>query len=76
MGGSKTAIFTQVVHFYSDGVGHITIGGNTLMKFTSEVALRAPWPQVVTVGEALAVPLTSAEEEDLLPYLCWPRADI
>jgi len=29
MGGSKTAIFTQVVHFYSDGVGHITIGGNT-----------------------------------------------
>jgi hypothetical protein len=29
MGGSKTAIFTQVVHFYSDGVDHITIGGNT-----------------------------------------------
>ncbi len=29
MGGSKTAIFTQVVHFYSDGVGHITVGGNT-----------------------------------------------
>jgi hypothetical protein len=29
MGGSKTAIFTQVVHFYSDGVGHITIGGNS-----------------------------------------------
>jgi len=28
MGGSKTAIFTQVVHFYSGGVGHITIGGN------------------------------------------------
>jgi hypothetical protein len=29
MGGSKTAIFTQVVHFYSDAVGHITIGGNS-----------------------------------------------
>ena len=29
MGGSKTAIFTQVVHFYSDGVDHITIGDNT-----------------------------------------------
>ena len=26
MGGSKTAILAQVVHFYSDGVGHITIG--------------------------------------------------
>ena len=29
MGGPKTAIFTQVVHFYPDAVGHITIGGNT-----------------------------------------------
>jgi hypothetical protein len=48
----------------------------TLMKFTSEAALRAPWPQVVAVGETLAVPLTSEEEEDLLPYLCWPRGDI
>jgi hypothetical protein len=28
MGGPKTAIFTQVVHFYPDAVGHITIGGN------------------------------------------------
>ena len=28
MGGSKTAIFTQVVHFYSDEVGQITVGGN------------------------------------------------
>jgi hypothetical protein len=28
MGGSKTAILAQVVHFYSDGVGHITVGGN------------------------------------------------
>jgi hypothetical protein len=28
MGGSKTAILAQVVHFYSGGVGHITIGGN------------------------------------------------
>jgi hypothetical protein len=30
MGGSKTAILAQVVHFYSDGVGHITVGGNTV----------------------------------------------
>jgi hypothetical protein len=30
MGGSKTAILAQVVHFYLGGVGHITIGGNKL----------------------------------------------
>jgi hypothetical protein len=35
MGGSKTAIFTQVVHFYSDGVAHITIGGNTSVRYSS-----------------------------------------
>ena len=29
MGGPKTAIFIQVVHFYPDEVGHITIGGNS-----------------------------------------------
>jgi hypothetical protein len=46
-----------------------------LMKYTSATALRAPWPQVVAVGEALAVPLSSAEEEDLLPFLRWPRPD-
>ena len=28
MGGPKTAIFAQVVHFYPNAVGHITIGGN------------------------------------------------
>ncbi len=28
MGGSKTAIVTQVVHYYLDEVGHITIGAN------------------------------------------------
>ena len=47
-----------------------------LMKYTSSIALRAPWPQAVAVGDALALPLSSAEEEDLLPYLRWPRADI
>jgi hypothetical protein len=47
-----------------------------LMKYTSDIALRAPWPQVVAVGKALAVPLSAAEEEDLLPYLRWPRADV
>ena len=34
MGGPKTAIFTQVVHFYPDAVGHITIGGNTVFVGT------------------------------------------
>lgn len=29
MGGPKTAILAQVVHFYPDAVGHITIGGNS-----------------------------------------------
>ena len=47
-----------------------------LMKYTSVIGLRAPWAQVVVVGEALAVPLSSAEEEDLLPYLRWPHADV
>ena len=28
MGGPKTAILAQVVHLYSGGVGHFTIGGN------------------------------------------------
>jgi hypothetical protein len=48
----------------------------TLMNYSSVIALRAPWPQAVAVGEALAVPLSSAEESDLLPYLQWPRPDI
>jgi hypothetical protein len=47
-----------------------------LMKFTSSIALCAPWPQVVAVGEALAVPLSSQEQESLLPYLRWPRDKI
>jgi hypothetical protein len=29
MGGPKTAILAQVVHFYFGAVGHITIGGDT-----------------------------------------------
>ena len=32
MGGSKTAILAQVVHFYSDGVDHITIGGDKIAR--------------------------------------------
>jgi hypothetical protein len=47
-----------------------------LMRLTSEIALRAPWPQVVAVGRALAVPLSIEEEQTLLPYLCWPRSEI
>jgi hypothetical protein len=30
MGGPKTAILAQVVHFYFGAVGHITIGGDSL----------------------------------------------
>jgi hypothetical protein len=47
MGGSKTAIFTQVVHFYSDGVDHITIGGNTFRRYASKMCSKidtAPTP--------------------------------
>lgn len=29
MGGPKTAILSQVVHFYPDAAGHIKIGDNT-----------------------------------------------
>ena len=44
MGGSKTAIFTQVVHFYPDGVGHITVGGNMLPPLSSGGAsIEGPW---------------------------------
>jgi len=44
-----------------------------LMRMTAEIASKAPWPQVTAVGRALAVPLTEAERESLLPYLQWPR---
>jgi hypothetical protein len=37
MGGSKTAILAQVVHFYSDGVDHITIGGDSYMPNRDDV---------------------------------------
>jgi hypothetical protein len=40
MGGSKTAIFTQVVHFYLGGVGNITIGGNTWLEFSRSFQFR------------------------------------
>jgi hypothetical protein len=45
----------------------------SLMQFTSEIALRAPWPQVVAVAGALGVPLSDDERANLLPYLQWPR---
>lgn len=44
-----------------------------LMKLASGKAASAPWPQVVAVGEILAVPLSDIEQIELLPYLCWPR---
>ena len=54
MGGSKTAIFTQVVHFYSDGVDHITIGDNRferrLWRLVGEPALHRAQSVVHHVG--------------------------
>ena len=47
-----------------------------LMVFTASIASAAPWPQVRAVGRALAVPLTSAERQSLLPFLKWPRQSI
>jgi hypothetical protein len=44
-----------------------------LMQVTAEIAGRAPWPQVLAVGRALAVPLTDEERMSLAPYLQWPR---
>ena len=44
-----------------------------LMRYASGIALTAPWPQVVAVGTAMAVPLAKSEEEQLLPFLRWPR---
>ena len=46
-----------------------------LMRYTSGIALSAPWPQVVAVGEALGVPLSTKEEQELLPFLQWPRGE-
>jgi hypothetical protein len=47
-----------------------------LMVFMASVASGAPWPQVRAVGRALAVPLTPAERQSLLPFLKWPRQSI
>jgi hypothetical protein len=47
-----------------------------LMLQTSEAAMRAPWPQVVAVGEVLAVPLSAQEEAEVVRYLQWPRATV
>jgi hypothetical protein len=44
-----------------------------LMQVAAEFAERAPWPQVLAVGRALAVPLTNEERLSLAPYLQWPR---
>ena len=42
MGGPKTAIFTQVVHFYPDAVGHITIGGDSQSREGDWRAVASP----------------------------------
>jgi hypothetical protein len=44
-----------------------------LMKWSSEVALLAPWPQVIAIGKALAEPLSEQDRVNLLPHLQWPR---
>jgi hypothetical protein len=44
-----------------------------LMKVAAEIAKKAPWPQVIAVGNALASPLTETEKLRLLPHLQWPR---
>jgi hypothetical protein len=44
-----------------------------LMRYGSEIALAAPWPQVVAVGKVMAAPLNELEEEQILPFLRWPR---
>ena len=44
-----------------------------LMKFTSALAVNAPWPQVVAVSKALAKPLSEIEKNNLEPFLTWPR---
>jgi hypothetical protein len=44
-----------------------------LMQVTAEIAAVAPWPQVLAVGHASAVPLTVEERVSLAPYLQWPR---
>jgi hypothetical protein len=44
-----------------------------LMSLGSAVTSTAPWPQVVAISEALSVPLTEHERQELLPFLQWPR---
>jgi hypothetical protein len=44
-----------------------------LMQITAEIAGRAPWPQVLAVGHALALPLTDGERISLTRHLQWPR---
>jgi hypothetical protein len=44
-----------------------------LMPWAAARAAMAPWPQVRAVGEALAQPLTDADEASLAPFLQWPR---
>jgi hypothetical protein len=46
MGGSKTAILAQVVHFYLDAVVHITIGANILEFDPAELKI----PQGLTIA--------------------------
>lgn len=44
-----------------------------LMGFYAAVADSAPWPQLKSVAEALAEPLSVEDKKSLEPYLHWPR---
>ena len=44
-----------------------------LMVISADIALSAPWPQVVAIGRALKLPLSTEEKATLLPFLQWPR---
>jgi len=47
MGGPKTAILAQVVHFYFGAVGHITIGGD---KSTKQASMPRPYEYFIQNG--------------------------
>ena len=51
MGGSKTAILAQVVYFYFNEVGHITIGGDSNVL---NITLSHQFPELTDSGLTLS----------------------
>jgi hypothetical protein len=73
MGGSKTAILAQVVHFYFGVLSHITIGGNTWLV----PGLRYSFKEgVIThlspIDQSASVSSTRALEYGLLEVISMP----